>query len=209
MWRALGVTLLFSSTAAIAATEAEARSTVIWNEPLPLMLTPLGYSGLAFGTNIPVHATGDLVVEVMPFRMGGDCDPYCDGLGVFAAVGWAYKVLSFGSGGNPRDGLFLQPKLIGHFGHHNYFADSFPELRSWSVDDFSLACGVDIGYRMTFGHFFIAPVLGASVGWVNRLQDYSLRFLPLVIFDPNGSPWNGPVIGFDLNVHLLRLGLVF
>ncbi len=200
MWRALSVALCLSSTAATA-TET-ARDRAIWNEPLPLALTPLGYSGLALGANIPFNPDNDLVVEVMPFMIRENCDSYCGGKGVFAAVGMSYRL--FQLGGGPRDGFFVQPKLVVHAQRDDYVFGALEH-----EDRFSVAIGADIGYRMTFGNVFVAPVLGASVGYASSINDYYPRFFPLAVFGPNGSPWDEPVLGFDLNVHLLRVGFAF
>jgi len=58
---------------------------------------------------------------------------------------------------------------------------------------------------MTFGRLFIAPVIGASIGVTNRLVDFYPRFIRVVALGPNDSP----LLGYDLNVHLLRIGLTF
>jgi len=65
MWRALSVTFWLSSTVAIAAgtepSEPPAAGTstgnrAIWTEPLPLLLTPLGYTGIVVGANLPASS---------------------------------------------------------------------------------------------------------------------------------------------------------
>ena len=204
MWKALGVALCLSSTAATAVETAGDRA--VWNEPLPLMLTPLGYSGLAVGANLPLNPDNDLVVEVMPFWTRDNCDSYCGAVGGFAAVGVSYRLFRFGGGA--RDGFFVQPKLVAHAERvERVFNARTRELTHEA--ELSVAIGVDVGYRMTFGNFFVAPILGASVGYASSINDYYPRFFPLAILGPNQSPWSEPVLGFDLNVHLLRVGFAF
>lgn len=215
MWRALSASLWLSSTAALAAgvqspgspAVESARNFAVWNQPLTLLTTPLGYTGVSLGANLPLGRSHDLILELMPFWADSECDSDsdCDAEGAFAAVGVAFKL--FGPREDSRDGFFVQPKFVAHFARHHR-VDAFPPGSS-SSNEFSVAVGIDIGYRMTFGHFFIAPVLGASIGYDNDLNDAALRFFPLATLGPNEGPLGSPVIGFDLNIHLLRIGVAF
>lgn len=187
------------ASAAAPANPAEPRLFAVWVEPLPLLTTAIGYSGFPVGSNIAIGPRSDVVVEVMPFLIRDSCDSVCGGRGLFVAVGMAFQL----TGGPTRDGLFLQPKLIGHVARNSYIAGRHPNYWRSKEDEASLAIGADIGYRMTIGSLFLSPVLGVSAGY---LQGGEHNNYPRFITGERvpASRW-----GYDINVHLLRLGLSF
>lgn len=67
---------------------------------------------------------------------------------------------------------------------------------------FALELGVDVGYQLTFGRLYLAPMAGVSAGYCfNALQ--AVRPLAYA-FMASGETSNRPVVGFNLN--LVRVG---
>ena len=184
------------------ASERFAPSASVWIQPLSLLtLTPFSaFEGstlvmLPLGANIPLSDRTDLVFEVTPIWISQDCEGRCTTRGLAVAAGPAWTVLST----RPGSGFFVQPKLVGLVARDESRAEE-----NWSETGQQLSLGLDVGYRMTRGHFFMAFVLGGSVGkgWNVPRSSESLFFSFLDW--PERAREDKSV--WDVNLNLVRIG---
>jgi hypothetical protein len=190
-----------------------APSLSLWVEPLgPLALTPLMASvGNTFvmvplGMHLPLSPSQDLVLELTPIFSRQRCESRCSSQMLALAVGTSWLLLP----NNSRGGLFLQPKLIGVLAHDSRGVDVVMfshESGAWSEAGAQLSLGLDVGYRLRFGHLFLEFVLGGSVGrgWNVPSSSQSL-FFSLLDWPERHREDKGV---WDLNLHLLRVGASF
>ena len=191
------------------ASERSAPSASVWLQPLSLLtLTPFSaFEGntlvmLPLGANIALGDRTDLVFEVTPIWGHQDCEARCTTLGLAVAVGPAWTVLPT----RPGSGFFVQPKLVGVLASDSRTVERVVGLDegNWSETGQQLSLGLDVGYRMTRGHFFMAFVLGGSVGqgWNVPRSSESLFFSFLDW--PERAREDKSV--WDVNLNLVRIG---
>jgi hypothetical protein len=111
------------------------------------------------------------------------------------AGGWVGFGPIFRTGHRALHGFFVNPKLIVGF-----FAVG-PERQI-----FDAMVGADVGYQLTLGHFYLAVVLGASLGVGSGDNDLWAGPLTAV---PLSFPRSGLSVAGGLNMQLLRVGLAF
>ncbi|MBN1210731.1 MAG: hypothetical protein JXB05_38135 [Myxococcaceae bacterium] len=194
------------------APERPAPSVALWTEPLSaLTVTPWYYSQentfvmVPLGANLPLSPTQDLVLELTPLWTRQDCEARCSSQALALAIGTSWLVSPNGSGG----GLFLHPKLVGVISRDRREAGLPTPIDegSWSETGGQLSLGLDVGYRVSRGRLFLEFVLGASVGrgWNIPLSSQSL-FFSFLDWPQRGreDKWV-----WDLNVHLVRIGVSF
>lgn len=190
--------------------ESSTPSVSLWVQPLSLLtLTPIAASEgntllmIPMGANFALGSRSDLVLEVTPILASYDCEASrCRTQGLAVAVGPAWTVVPT----RPGSGFFLQPKLLGVLTRDSREVDFVVtgDEGTWSETGRQLSVGLDVGYRMTRGHFFMAFVLGGSVGrgWnVPRSSD-SLFFS--VLDDPERARVDKGV--WDINLNVVRIG---
>lgn len=205
----LAACLMSAAAWAQPATEFEGRAPTVWIQPLSLLtLTPIMASEgstlvmLPLGANIPLGDRTDLVFEVTPIWGSQDCEARCTTRGLAVAAGPAWTVLQT----RPGSGFFVQPKLVGVLARDSRDVDVVTDFDdgSWSETGRQLSMGLDVGYRMTRGHFFMAFVLGGSVGkgW-NVPRDSKSLFFSL-LDSPQREREDTSV--WDVNLHLVRIG---
>ncbi|HYH96367.1 hypothetical protein [Hyalangium sp.] len=186
----------------------------LWTQPVGALALWAGFRAVTqedtylmvpVGANVPLSPTQELVLELTPIWTRQDCEARCSSLALAVAVGTAWAVAPNGSGG----GFFLQPKLVGVVSRDSReagFEVPFDE-GSWSATRGQLSLGLDVGYRMNFGRFFMAFVLGGSVGlgWDVPTSSHSI-FFSLLDWPQRSSQ---DKVVWDFNLHLLRLGASF
>jgi hypothetical protein len=181
----------------------------VWVQPLSLLtLTPIQASEghtlvmLPLGANLPLSHTTDLVFEVTPIWGRQDCEARCTTRGLAVAAGTAFTVLSTHRG----SGVFIQPKLVGVLARDAREVDRVVDFDegNWSETGRQLSVGLDVGYKLTRGHFFMAFVLGGSVGrgW-NVPQSRESLFFSL-LDSPERAREDKSV--WDVNLNLVRIG---
>jgi hypothetical protein len=182
------------------------RPVTLWTEPLgPLLLGSFfaanddTYFMVPVGANIPVGQELDLVLELTPIWTRQDCEGPCRTQALALAVGTAWTPRPNASGG----GFFLQPKLVGVLNRDTGADDN----EVWTTTRGQLSLGLDLGYRMNLGNFFLAFVLGGSVGMGWNVQASQ----PSIFFSLMGWPERRSTdkAVWDLNVHLVRIGASF
>jgi hypothetical protein len=177
----------------------------LWTEPLgPLVLGSFfasirdTYLMVPVGANIPMGPTQDLVIELTPIWTRQNCEGPCRAQALALAVGTAWTPQPNASGG----GFFLQPKLVGVLARQTGVDDDvFTNTRG------QLSLGLDLGYRMNLGRFFLAFVLGGSVGMGWNVEASQ----PSIFFSIMGWPGrrSADKAVWDLNIHLVRIGASF
>ncbi|WP_146209581.1 hypothetical protein [Vitiosangium sp. GDMCC 1.1324] len=131
---------------------------------------------------------------------------------VLAAAGPVFSL-----SGRPLSGPFVQPKLFTNVSYEpEYDSDEARHTGGTSVE---LHLGLDLGWQFTVGPVYIAPVLGASVGYGFNLPGGGTStlsgrpsFEPSRVLAPRFVGFetkrgSSPVVGANLN--LLRVGAVF
>lgn len=196
--------------AALAPREASAQ--VLWVQPAPMLLsgpslqeslTHLQLRALSVGTNVPV-LNKELVLELQlaPGAKQGTCGT------TWFWGGWASAGVLFPLGKSPTDGLFVQPKLTASYFDQAAEGDNCVDATQvrWSSAEFGL--GVDVGFQVTLGPLYAAPLLGVYVG---ECVNCPPQTTPLTPYTPYlgkaGDRLNH--LTFGLNLNLLRVGLVF
>jgi hypothetical protein len=201
---ALWLAATLSPTAARAETDARA---AIWVQPVGTLVyaTASAFSGgellaiyVPLGANLRVNDQLELSLEASFYLRRSQCAPGAACMFRFGPrLAWTSGgLLSFGPVFRPwrqgMSGFFLQPKMA---------VSSFAgEVGGRDVD---LQIGLDVGYSWRVGRFFIAPVLGGSVGYGFNVADAVST--PLW-YEETGARSNRPTYGINLN--LLRVGAV-
>lgn len=201
--------------------EPSAPRRAFWVQPigtallgLPIQDSPALY--LPLGANLPVWEDSstslgvELTVVTGSMRStyeGNSSRPVPNYWRVLAAVGPVFSLT-----GRPLSGPFVQPKLLTNFSYEpEYGYDMTDHSGGPSVE---VQLGLDLGWQFTSGNWYIAPVLGASVGYGFNmpLGGGTTGFEPSRVLPPQFVGYEtrrgaSPVIGINLN--LLRLGAVF
>lgn len=214
---ALGA-LLFTT-----AVRAEAPfKTAIWVQPaVPVAVAAFdAVNGLPLELiYVPVGATfetgGDwaLSVELSYHRY----TPFCiDSFYCYTAFGWIGSVgaLYHPGGGGALHGFFIEPKLIAssvttlYRDGLSYSPTGMHIPRPPNHASRGVELGVDIGYQLNFGNFYVAPVIGVSaglctscLGGITQSMAYS--------FGGDAQAAGGVAPIYDLNLNLLRVGATF
>ena len=182
---------------------AEPRGAALWVEPLGTVA--LGVEAafyMPFGLSVPMTDHAELVFELTP---AGRNDLFCEPdecwnfWGGYLGLGATFHL-----GSERLNGLFVQPKLV-YGGFYRWYPSlpniSFPSL----PPQLELSLGVDIGYQWTLGPFYIAPALGASVGYGWNVPS---GLFPEPIMDWSLKHFSNRLI-WGMNVNLLRVVAVF
>ncbi len=161
----------------------------------PILFVPIGINLTA----------GDLdwAFDFLLMQRDGDGDRFANGpVGggpSISMLGFAGAWMSggpvFHTGASPLGGFFVSPKVT---------CGAFFIGRSQMM--FDVLVGADVGYQLTVGRFFVAFVVGASVGvgvgdndvWAGPLNLIPVSFVPSAF---------SPAVG--LNLQLVRTGFTF
>jgi hypothetical protein len=158
--------------------------------------------------------TFDLAVVWGPGDQPTETERFPGGLSVAGSLGPSWRI--WGTG---LRGLFLTPKVYvvsnasnqvprGTLRTGQFPGPGTPRDR-WNSGELGLA--VDVGFQWTFGRFFLGSVLGVGAGWYlgQNPQGFQLPISSFggALFTDEPSRASGPVLA--LNLHLLRLGVVF
>lgn len=211
-----------------APSEATAPRRSFWVQPLGtafmgLVLREDSALYLPLGANLPLGegSSTSLGVEltVMTGAMRAAYEHQVSSNGVVPRY---WRVLAaagpvFSLSGRPLSGPFVQPKLFTNLSYEpEYESDESRHTGGVSVE---LHLGLDLGWQFTLGSLYIAPVLGASVGYGFNLPgggtstlSGSPSFEPSRVLAPRLVGFEtkrgaAPVVGVNLN--LLRVGAVF
>ena len=184
-------------------------SVSLWVQPLSLLtLTPIAASEgdtllmLPVGANFALGSRTDLVLELTPLLASYDCEARCKTQGLAVAVGPSWTVVQT----RPGSGFFVQPKLLGVLTRDSREVDFVVpgDAGSWSETGRQLSLGLDVGYRMTRGHFFMAFVLGGSVGRGWNVPQASDSLFFALLDTPQRAREDKSV--WDINLNLVRIG---
>lgn len=163
---------------------------------------------IPLGANVPVARGREWVFELTTapsINHEVNVNEYERGWGVAAAVG---QSISFS--GEPS-GFFVQPKLLFALTRLG-FEDRDPPRTLPPAVAWQASAGADIGYRWRPGALYVDLLLGAALGYVSGGR--STPTASLYGFETNLKladlgPTRSKSLWFDLNVHLVRVGLNF
>jgi hypothetical protein len=194
-------------TASLALTLLSAERPVsVWTEPLATVgLLGLSVRTTQFWVYVPVglnffigelELQAEVTLSYQHVATGGDGPEYetWSGLGSLGTVFRPHQ-------GNAFDGLFLSPKIYLESGRTTNVTNLPGQFDApytfWNVQG-----GLDAGYRWVFGHFELALVAGAGVGY---------GAMPGVINSFMGFTWHRPTeqLVVSVNLNLMRVGVRF
>jgi len=155
--------------------------------------------------DLPLSPTQHLVLELTPLFIRQDCEGPCSSAALYLALGPAWTVFPDAEGG----GFFVAPKLAGLVARDVGFTDlgSPPTAEVWSETGVQLSLGLDVGYRMVRGPFYLAFVLGGSVGRGWNVPAWAPSTFFSMLDWPRRSRADKWV--WDLNPNLVRAGVAF
>lgn len=181
----------------------------VWAQPLPMFL--LGPSlqeslqhpqlrSFSVGANI---ATAGKALVVETLIAPGSRTNECGTMKYWG--GWASVGLLIPLGKSVMDGFFIQPKIIGtYFNQTNEGGCVDVANLNWSTAEWDV--GVDLGFQVTFGPIYVAPVLGVFAGQCFNCAQSGLPSAPYFLDDAASGLQR---FNFGFNLNLLRVGAVW
>jgi hypothetical protein len=205
--RPLAVLLLLAAGLAPAGARAE---TVIWTQPAPMLLLgpslqesiqSLRLRSLPVGVNIVTHGKA-LVLEaiIAPGSRSAECGT------TRYWGGWMAAGVLIPLGKSATDGFFIQPKVIATYFNQTNDGSECLDLGQAQWSTFEWDVGVDLGYQLTLGPLYVAPVIGVFAGQCFNCAEGALPTAPAFLGDVE-SQLRRFNVGFNLN--LLRVGVVW
>ena len=202
------------------ALEPAPRPWAIWVEPIGTAL----YAGItrstyiSTGVEVPAGQTWNWTFE-FAFHVYDDTTSAPDYIERDRSFWFSTGPQIFVGPGKERlNGFFVHPKLLVTYSTKSVQVEDGPgfseedDSGTWTSRQWEIHAGLDVGFRFNFDGFYIAPVIGVSLGACFPTQPVTFENPQVVGLSPTfigGDPVKAPGFTFGVNLNLLRIGGAF